>query len=88
MVLYLTVNQFNSCHGCVCGPLTRDAKDILWMDDLVLIMTRESMRHTKHAIMSFVSLGVRPRKGRDGMNQCSRQLHNDLCQNKVQTYQF
>ena len=22
MVLYLTVNQFDSCHGCVCGPLT------------------------------------------------------------------
>ena len=22
MVLYLTVNQVDSCHGCVCGPLT------------------------------------------------------------------
>ena len=22
MVLYLTVNQVDSCHGCVCDPLT------------------------------------------------------------------
>ena len=22
IVLYLTVNQIDSCHGCVCGPLT------------------------------------------------------------------
>ena len=22
MVLYLTVNQVDSCHDCVCGPLT------------------------------------------------------------------
>ena len=22
MVSYLTVNQVNSCHSCVCGPLT------------------------------------------------------------------
>ena len=22
MVLYPTVNQVDSCHGCVCGPLT------------------------------------------------------------------
>ena len=22
MVVYLTVNQVDSCHGCVCGPLT------------------------------------------------------------------
>ena len=43
MVLYLTVNQFDSCHGCVRGPLTWDTKDILWMDDRVLIMTYESL---------------------------------------------
>ena len=43
MVLYLIVNQVYSCHGCVCGPLTWDTKDILWMDDLVLIMTYESL---------------------------------------------
>ena len=43
MVLYLTVNQVNSCHRCVCGPLTWDTKDILWMDDHVLIMTYESL---------------------------------------------
>ena len=43
MVLYLTVNQVDSCHGCVCGPLTWDTKDILWMDDCVLIMTYESL---------------------------------------------
>ena len=22
MIFYLTVNQVDSCHGCVCGPLT------------------------------------------------------------------
>ena len=33
MVLYLIVNQVYSCHGCVCGLLTWDTKDILWMDD-------------------------------------------------------
>ena len=43
MVLYLTINKFDSCHGCVCGPLTRDTKDILWMDDRVLIMTYKSL---------------------------------------------
>ena len=43
MVLYLTVNQVDSCHGCVCGPLTWDTKDILWMDDRVLIMTYEAL---------------------------------------------
>ena len=29
MLLYVIVNQFDSCHGCVCGPLTWDTKDIL-----------------------------------------------------------
>ena len=43
MVLYLTVNQVDSCNSCVCGPLTWDTKDILWMDDRVLIMTYESL---------------------------------------------
>ena len=43
MVLYLTVNQVDSCHGCVSDLLTRDTKDILWMDDHVLIMTYESL---------------------------------------------
>ena len=22
LIVYLTVNQVDSCHGCVCGPLT------------------------------------------------------------------
>ena len=43
MVLYLTVNHIDSCRGCVCGPLTWDTKEILWMDDHVLIMTYESL---------------------------------------------
>ena len=53
IVLYLTVNQIDSCHGCVCGPLTWDTKDILWMDDRVLIMTYESLatRYLKHHIL-------------------------------------
>ena len=29
MVLYLTVNHVDLCHGCVCGPLNWDTKDIL-----------------------------------------------------------
>ena len=28
MVLYLTINQVNSCHICVCGSLTSATKDI------------------------------------------------------------
>ena len=43
IVLYLTINQVDLCHGCVCGPLTWDTKDILWMDDRILIMTYESL---------------------------------------------
>ena len=43
MVLYITVNEVVSCHGCVCGPLTWDSKDILWMYDHFLIMTYESL---------------------------------------------
>ena len=38
MVLYLDVNQVDSYHDYVCGPLNGDTKDILWMDDLQLIM--------------------------------------------------
>ena len=53
MVLYLTVNQVNSCHGWVCGPLTSYTKDILWMDDRVLIINYESLvkRYLKHHIL-------------------------------------
>ena len=43
MVIYLTVNQVDSCHGCVRGPLTLDTKDILWIDDRVLTMTYDSL---------------------------------------------
>ena len=43
MVLYLTVNWVDSCHGCVCVHLTRDTKDILGMNDRVLITTYESL---------------------------------------------
>ena len=43
MVLYLAVNQVDLCHCCVCGLLNWDTKDILWMDDHVLIMTYESL---------------------------------------------
>ena len=43
MVLCQTVNQVYSCHGCARGLLTRDTKDILWMDDRVLTMTYESI---------------------------------------------
>ena len=53
MVLYRIVDQVYSCHGCVCGPLTWDAKDILWMDDRILIMTYESLaiRYLKRHIL-------------------------------------
>ena len=43
MVFNLIVNQVYTCHDCVCGPLTWDTKDILWMDDNVLVMTYESL---------------------------------------------
>ena len=39
MVLYLTINQVDSCHSCICGPFTWDNKDILCMNDHVLTMT-------------------------------------------------
>ena len=42
-MLYLIVNQVDSYYNCVCGPLTRDTKDILWSDDCVLIMTYKSL---------------------------------------------
>ena len=45
MVLYLTINQVDSCHDCVCVPLTLYTKDILWMDDHVLIMTYKIPSH-------------------------------------------
>ena len=43
MVLYLIVSQVNPCHDFACGPLTWDTKDILWMDDHVLMITYESL---------------------------------------------
>ena len=43
VVLHLTINQVDSCYSCLCGPLTRDTKDILWMDDRILIITYESL---------------------------------------------
>ena len=39
IILYLIVNQVDSYHDCVCGPLIGDTKDIVWIDDLLLIMT-------------------------------------------------
>ena len=42
IIVYLNVNQVDSYHGCVCYLLTWDTKDILWIDDRVLIMTYES----------------------------------------------
>ena len=55
MGLYLTINQVDSCHGCVYGPLTREAKDILSMDDRALIMTYESLATgcLKHHILDM-----------------------------------
>ena len=39
IVLYLIINQVNTCHTCVHGPLTWETKDILWMNDQVLTMS-------------------------------------------------
>ena len=39
MVLYVTVNKIDSCHDYTCGPLTRDTKDIMQMNNYVLIVT-------------------------------------------------
>ena len=41
--LYLIVNQVDSYHDCVRGPLIGDTKDIFWIDDLLLIMTYKSL---------------------------------------------
>ena len=43
MELFLIINQLDSCLDCVYDPLTRDTKDILGMDDCVLIITHESL---------------------------------------------
>ena len=43
IILYLVVNQVESCYGCVRGFSTWDTKDTLWMDDRVLTMTYESL---------------------------------------------
>ena len=53
MVLNMSVNQVDSCHDCVCGPLTWDTKENLWIGDCVLIMTYESlaMRSLKYHIL-------------------------------------
>ena len=69
MVLYLTVNQVDSCHNCVCGPLTWDTKDILCMDDCVLFMTYESlaMRSLKCHILDMIENPWRWLCGQDGI---------------------
>ena len=69
MVLYLTVNQVDSCHDCVCGPLTWDTKDILWMDDRVLIMTYEilAMGYLKRHILDTPWSPRRWLYGQDGI---------------------
>ena len=41
MILYQVINYVDSCHSSVCGPLTLDNKDILWMDNHILTMTYE-----------------------------------------------
>ena len=46
ILLSLNFKYVDSCHVsrvCVCGHLTLDTKDILWMDDCVLIMTYGSL---------------------------------------------
>ena len=37
MILYLIFNEVDSCHSCVCGPLTWNTKDILWLDGSILL---------------------------------------------------
>ena len=43
MVIYPIINQVDSCQSCVCGHLTCDTKNILVIDDHVLIMTYDSL---------------------------------------------
>ena len=43
MILYLTINQVDSCQNCVYDLLTWDTKYTFWMDDRVLIMTYKSL---------------------------------------------
>ena len=56
MVLYLTVNRVDLCHGYVYGALTWDIKDILWMDDHVLIMSHKFLatKSSKYHILGMV----------------------------------
>ena len=55
MILYLAVNQVDSCHSCEYDPSTRDTKDILWIDFCVLILTYESIvsGFIKHHILDM-----------------------------------
>ena len=43
MVLYFTINNVDSSHGFICSHWTLDTKDILYMDDYVLILTNKSL---------------------------------------------
>ena len=52
MVLYLTANQSDSCFDYVHGPST-NTKDILWIDDCVLIITYKT---------SYVGYNIKPLK--------------------------
>ena len=54
IVLCQTVNQVDSCHGCVLGPLTSDTKDILWTNDCVLTMTYESIAMGSPNVINWI----------------------------------
>ena len=43
MILYLTINLFDSGHDFIRDPLTSDTKDSFLMDYHVLIMTYENL---------------------------------------------
>ena len=55
IVLYLIFNLVYSYYSCVDGQMTWDTKDILWMDDNILIMIYEflTMESKKYHILDM-----------------------------------
>ena len=41
--ILLTLNHFDICHDYVCGPLTKETKEVLWIDYRVLITSYKSL---------------------------------------------
>ena len=69
MVAHQINNQVDLWHSCVCDSLTWDTKDILWMDDYVLILTYKylAMGFPKYHILNIAWNPWRRLFGQDGI---------------------